>query len=155
MTVRAASQPSAPIILAKSAVAVSCPSDTTEDVLATLNIPVLAPNSMLRLTTEWSMTTSANNKTLRVRFSGGAGTIVQNAGFTASQSARMQVQVSNRGATNSQISVCANNTGFTATNSASIPTAVDTSVATTLVITGQKVLNTETLTLESYLLELI
>ena len=69
------SQPASQVILAQSAVTVSAPSDTNEDTLATINVPALGPNARIQIYTMWSFTNNANNKTTRVRFNGGTGTI--------------------------------------------------------------------------------
>lgn len=145
-----------PYILARSAIAVSCPADTTEDILANIAVPAgaMGANGILRVTTNWTFTNNGNPKTLRVRFSGTSGTgfLSFNAASLAAQ--RIVQEISNRGSTNAQYgqavgSGTANilNTGVTA--------AVDTTLAASIVISGQKGTLGDALTLESYLVELL
>jgi hypothetical protein len=149
----------APRILAQSAVAVSGAADTAENTLATITVPAnaMGPNGTLRIWTSWSYTNSANGKTLRVRFSGASGTQFMNPTVTASVVTSQITQITNRNATNSQVSASgANASGIVVGSGTALATsAVDTTVETTIVITGQKALGTETLTLERYLVELI
>lgn len=148
------------IILARSAIAASCPVDTTEDVLASIPLiaSVMGPNGILRLTTLWSFTNSANVKTMRARLGGIGGTQFMNIPLTANDSLHHQCLIRNRGALNSQVGAAAGglsgSSGFGA-GAVVVPGAIDTSAATTLVITGQKATGAETLTLEAYLLELL
>lgn len=143
-------------VLCTTAVAASAPSDTTEDTLATCTVPANAvgANGSLRIWTTWTVTNSANNKTLRVRYSGAAGSQYLVATLTTSASGQYLTLITNRGATNSQVS--SNGTGAIGGSSAAVVTsAADTTADTTIVVTCQKALNTETCTLERYLVELI
>jgi hypothetical protein len=147
------------VILARSAVAVSCPADTNENVLAVIPVPpnAMGLNGVLRIRTLWSLTNSANNKTLRIRFSGATGTIFGTSTLgTGVLTAHGLVIIANRGAVNSQIGIRATFTSpYSASGSPNITAAVDTSADTTIVITGEKTVGGETLTLESYLAELL
>lgn len=149
-------------ILAQSAVAVSGAADTNENTLATIPVPAnaMGPNGTLRIWTSWTYTNSANVKTIRVRFSGAAGTQFFSRGETTTAIANNVTTISNRNATNSQVSGGTANgtltvTGLGTSTGAIVTGAVDTTVATTLVITGQKALDSETLTLERYLVEVL
>lgn len=147
-----------PRILGASAVAVSGPADTSENILATITIPAgaMGLNGLVRVTTLWSYTNSANNKILSVRYSGAAGTQISTATATTTAGARIGSQFQNRGAANSQVYGMQGATGGWGTaGTAPGAMSVDTSVATTIVIAGQKASAGETLTLESYLVELI
>ena len=149
-----------PFTLAHSAVAASCPADASEDVLATITVPANSPssNGMLRITTQWTFTNSANTKTLRARYSGAAGTIFQQFSVTTQATMRAQCEIHNRNATNSQVGAAIGgpSTGQWGQSTGAIVTsAVDTTASTTIVITGQKASAGETLTLEWYLVELI
>lgn len=148
------------VVLGKSGAAVNTPADTSEDTLATINIPAnaMGANGVLRIYTLWSFTSSANNKTLRIRFSGASGTIYMNPVFTTSVGYAALTMIANRNATNSQVGFAsaATNGGLGSSSaSANVTSSVDTTAATSLVITGQKASAGETLTLESYLVELI
>ncbi len=148
------------VVLGKSGAAVNTPADTSEDTLATINIPAnaMGANGVLRIYTLWAFTSSGNNKTLRIRFSGASGTIYMNPVFTTSVGYASLTMIANRNATNSQVGFAsaATNGGLgTSSASANVTSSVDTTAATSLVITGQKASAGETLTLESYLVELI
>lgn len=145
------------VITYGSAVAVSAPADTTEDTLATITIPAnaMGANGRLRVSTFWSHTNSANNKTLRVRYSGASGTIFSTFTNTTTAAMRAQCEIVNRNATNSQVGGFNGTGGFGSGAASLLTSSVDTTAATTVVITGQKASSGETLTLESYLVELI
>jgi hypothetical protein len=137
------------------------PADTNEDTLATIAIPPLSATSILRVWMTWTFTNSANSKTMRLRYSGGAGTVYMMAALTTQNLYRVLVTIRNNGATNAQVgshaSVSETSGGIGQLGGAAAyqSSAVDTSVATSLVITGQLALNTETLTLSTYLVEIL
>jgi hypothetical protein len=143
-------------ILGASGTAVSGAADTNENTLATITIPAgaMGTNGILRITSNWVVTSSANNKTLRVRFSGAAGTVLGS--FVATTQPRLKndaLIINTAAATQATSSTWWASAG-NAVDVATAPT-VDTSAATTIVITGQKATAGETLTLSNYLVELI
>jgi hypothetical protein len=154
-----------PYVLAKSAVAVSGAANTSENVLATVTIPAgaMGPNGVLRLESMWSFTGSANSKTLRARLGGIGGTAYLGYATTTASHIAFgdQRRIMNRNSAASQVG--ANGTvlvgglptvfAFSAT--AATTSTIDTSAATTLVFTGEKATGAETLTLESYLVEVL
>jgi len=144
------------LILGASAAPLDVPSDTTEDILATINIAAgqMGLNGILDVTLQWNMTSSANNKTLRTRFSGIGGTVYGTVVLTTTTNYRQNFQIANRGAANSQIGLDGTNGGWNV-NIGPTTSSVDTSAATTLVITGQKQSAGETLTLASYRVNLL
>jgi hypothetical protein len=152
----------APIqILGASAVAVSAPADITEDVLATITVPAnaMGANGVLRISLRFTFTNNANTKTLRARWSGITGTSLIG---SLSQTTQTEVTwngsivVANRNATGSQLTHAEALTGAgSVTVTGNQPLSVDTTASTTIVITGQKAVAGDTLTLESYLVELI
>lgn len=150
-----------PRILARSAVAVSCPADTSEDTLATITVPAgaLGANGQLRIATLWSFTNNGNTKSTRIRYSGAAGTKYhETTNWTTQLAVAGSTTIANRNATNSQVGqTLISSTVASALNPATAPvtSAVDTTAATTVVITGQKATAGDALTLESYLVELI
>lgn len=153
----AADLANSPIILAQSGVAVSAaPNDTSINVLASIQLAagIMGPHGGLRVTTLWTVTASANSKNLQVMLGGLGGSGLMGVGLTQA-SMRHQLEIRNRGAMNSQVAFAGNQGGFTATTGANLVAAIDTSIAQTLLITGQKVLGTEVLTLEAYLVELL
>lgn len=148
-------------LLASSFAAVSCGADVTEDTLATITVPAnqIGANGMLRITTHWSMTSSVNNKTIKVHFSGLAGTAFMQGGpgLTSRSSAIIQTWIANTNATNTQTggSWGLDSSGTAAAAQTGITAVVDTTASTTIVITGQKASAGETLTLVGYTVELI
>jgi len=146
-------------LLCTSAVAATAPADTEENTLATCTVPANAMglNGQLHIVTSYSYTNSANDKTVRVRFSGGAGTIFSSDLETTSVSHTYLTMISNRGATNSQVgSVSGAQTNpYAASGGALVTAAVDTTAATTVVITCQKETGAESCVLEKLSVELI
>lgn len=144
-------------VLGASAVAVSAPADTNENILATITIPAgaMGLNGRLRVHTLWTVNNNANVKAARVRLGGIGGTDFLGANIVNTLSMQNQVMIANRGAANSQVGFSLGTTPFALANSANVTAAIDTSAATTLVITAAKATAGDTMTLESYLVELI
>lgn len=144
------------LILAQSFAAVTTPADTTEDTLATITIPAgaLGANGALRLAMSFSFTNNANNKTIRIRYSGAAGTTLLSSVVTTSQYLSVQGYMGNRNSASSQHShlVIADVSGAV---SRTATAAIDTTASTTLVITGQKATSGDTLQLDSYVVGLL
>lgn len=150
---------SAATVLAQSFVPVSAPADTTEDTLATITVPAntLGANGALRITTFWTFTNGANNKTLRARFSGASGTQYLNVTFTTQLEFIGTTVIGNANAMNSQggYSIGTYSGGTHLQGGSRITSAVDTTASTTIVLTGQKATAGDTLTLEGYMVEVI
>jgi hypothetical protein len=145
-------------VLAASAVAVSHTVSTTETALATIQIPAntLGANGILRVTTLWTITNSANDKTLRARLAGLVGTAYLEVVLTTQASYRDQRQIANRNAANSQIGGSFSALGgFGNSGNANVTSAVDTTANQDLVISGQLETGSETITLEAYLVEVL
>lgn len=144
-------------ILGSSGVAVSCPVDTTEDTLATITVPAgaMGLNGLIRLKAWYSFTNSANNKTMRIRYTAIGGTVVGSFTATTTPSLPIWVEIQNANSASVQVAASFANNGSGTGIVAPQALAVDTTAATTIVITGQKALNSETLTLSQYLVELI
>ena len=144
-------------VLGASGVASSHTGDTAETTLASFTLPggAMGANGVLRVTTLWSYSNSASNKTLRL--GGLSGSAFQATVATTSNIAVIQRTIQNRNSQSSQI-------GFNAASAASFTTvgsgsavvtgAVDTSVDQSIVITGQPASAGESVTLESCLVEL-
>jgi len=145
-------------VLSQSSVAVPVPNAalTTEQTYVTVAVPAgaMGANGLLRITTVWTYTNSANNKTMRVRFGGTSGTQYTSATSTTTASLRTQCQIGNRNATNSQVGGSIVSAGFGTSTGANQTSAVDTAASVDLVISGQTASAGETLTLESYMVEL-
>lgn len=145
-------------VLEASAVASPLTGTTAETALATIPIPagMLGTNGMLRVSCDWSTTNSANDKTLRIRLGGLAGTVLTNTAFTTVANAFHRMLIANRGVANAQIATTDRSRATDVVSTYEIFTAaVNTAVNVDLVITGQLESAGETITLENYLVELI
>lgn len=141
-------------VVAASGSAQSVTGTVAKTTLATIAIPAnsMAANGVLRVTAQWSFTSSANNKTTSIDF---GGTNFQAWVNTTVASARTQVEIHNRNATNSQVSTAANNSGFGSSTSTSLTGAIDTTAAQNVVLSGTLANTGETITLESYTVEVL
>lgn len=153
MTLRAASSPNAARLIAASAVAVSHTGNTNETTLATITIPagLLGTNGGIEVRTLWAMTNNANTKLLRVRYSGAAGTAYLSQNFGGTAGAAGQTRWRNRNSTSSQIgtSQLFPNSNTILTN-VPVISAVDTSAETSIILSGQLSVGTDSVTLDSY-----
>lgn len=146
------------VVLAALATGWSHTGDTLETALVTIPIAagLMSANAVLRIGTLWSFTNSANNKTPRIRLGGIAGTQFFNAVFTTNASYTESRSIRNRGATNSQVGTAAGSIATAGGTGTAVTTgAVDMSVAQDLVLSGQCANAGETITLESYTVELL
>jgi hypothetical protein len=144
------------VVIASSAVKISITGQTTEYVFATIPIPPLQPNSIISITTQFSCNNNAGvAKNAIVRFSGAAGTKFVDQNMQAGINMRLQNYIHNRGATNSQVGAPNVAVSFALTSAALITSSVDTTVATSIVLAGLLALGTDTISLESYLIEVI
>jgi hypothetical protein len=141
-------------VLASTAVAVSHTGDLTDFTLATIAIPgnSMGLSGAIRVTTQWSMTNNANSKTLNIKY---AGTAYLASTLASNASARIQSQWQNRNATNSQVGNSTIQGNFSGNANAAITTAVDSTADQNITLTGQLANAADTITLESYLVELI
>jgi hypothetical protein len=144
-------------VLAMSSAAVSVSATTNEETLATYNLPAykMGPNDLLRITSHWSWTGSTNSKTWRHRFGALAA---QDNGTTSAgiTSLRATTEIKN---INSRAVQKSNS--FSLTIAGSLPATavgsgtVNTTAGVAITITGQKGSSGETMTLESYTIELV
>lgn len=147
-----------PFVIAQSYAAVSGAADTVENTLATITVPAnaIGANGSIRLRLAFTNTNNANIKTMRVRFSGAAGTIIVSRDMASAGAWDFDLIMANRNATNSQVT---RGYGLNSVGSVGVPTiaasAIDTTAATTLVVTIQKATAGDTVTLEGYTAELI
>ena len=140
---------SGPQIIAQSAVAVTTPTDTNENTLATITIPggVISANGRLVVEAYFTVTASTNSKTWRVRL---GGTTLHSGNTTSATgiSVGIMAPIANRNSESSQVG-----TGFTGigVSASAHPTGtVDTTADQTLTITAQKATGAETMTLTQY-----
>lgn len=131
----------------------------TETIIATIQIPAgaMGINGRVRVTAVWGVTNNANTKRVRARFGGIAGTIFGSLDLTASTFVRTQHEIANRAAANSQVAAPNGLASAFGANTGTLVTgAIDTSAVVDLVLTGTLVTaNTDAITLESYLVELL
>lgn len=144
-------------VLAASAVGSSVTGSTSKTALATINVPAgaMGANGRLRVTTHISMTASSNIKTLLVELGGTAFYSRTEAGATVA-TYRDQREIANRNSQSSQVSWRATSIGgFGGGTAATTTAAINTASAQQLIISGQLANAGETITLESYLVELL
>lgn len=139
-------------LLARLAAAAAAPADTNENILLTATIPagLLGADGGLIVNSTWTFTNSANTKTTRIRLGGVGGTQFLNCPFTTLALLADLRIIRNRTASTQIGSINAAQTGGGLGSNTGVPTtgAVDTSVSTTLVLTGQKASAGETIQLE-------
>lgn len=148
-----------PYILQQSSVPVSSGNITSETVFATCPVAAgaLGNNGSLRVQTNWALTNGANAKTLRVRWDGisGQAFLSVNATSTAGCSAVTHIGQNNTSFGQVGSSLAVMTAGYVAANSQGSTAVANTAGSTSLVITGQKGTGTDTLTLQSYVIELL
>lgn len=141
-------------VIASSGQAAAVLSGTAEVALATIAIPAMGAKDILRITSLWSYTNSANAKTLRVRLGGLAGTAIFATAPTTTAQAAFQQNIYNSNATNVQ-KMFNSSAPFSITTGALAAAAVQTNAGFDLVLSGQPANAGETITLEGYTVELI
>jgi hypothetical protein len=144
-------------VLAASAVASSITGSASKTALATINIPAgaMGANGRLRVTTHFAITASGNTKTLSFEFGGSVFYLRAEAGATVA-TYRDQREVANRNNATSQVSWRSTSIGgFGGGTAATTAGAVNTASAQQLIIYGQLANAGETITLESYIVELL
>jgi hypothetical protein len=137
------------LVVAQSAAAITSPANTSKNALTTVTLPPLGPNDQIHISTQWSFTNSANNKTPAVEL----GNVAVVGGFvvTTSASAELANDVQNRGATNSQVFSPPGLAADLGTTSVAAGTsAIETNAGAVLTFYATKALGAEVLTLESY-----
>lgn len=143
-----------PYVLAQSGASVSAGAVTTEEVLATISVPggAMGPNGIIQVFTNFSVTNSSNNKTLRVRVGGVSGTEFFNLVLTTNVASGRITTIANQNSASSQTGIASvGNANGIGSGALAVPTAsVNTSNNFDIVITGQKASSGETLTLVNY-----
>ena len=145
-------------VLAQSFVQSATTGSITENTLATVTIPagVMTANGILEIESLWSMTSNANNKRARLRFSGASGTAYyDNTLTTGALGSPVRTRIGNVNATNSQKGHAAASLGFTSSGNPLVTSAVDTAATTTLVFTGTLSVGTDTMAVEGYTVRLV
>ena len=150
------------VLAASAATGMAVTGTTNETTLATVNIPagLIGNNGILIITAYWTITTSGNNKTVRVRL-GAAGAGLSGTAYTAivqttNTAFKTQCQIVNRNSQSAQFGDGGNGSGGWAPAASTwVTSSVATSSASQLVLTGQCANSGDTITLESYLVELV
>jgi len=144
----------APVVLAQSGVAASYTGGTGFPNLVTATVPggLMGKNGRVRLSSLWSFTNNANAKAVFVNFGGTSFYTVSP--FTNTASLQLMTVITNRGAQNSQVGAPTDMTGTGADVNAVLTTAIDTSADQTIAFAGHIAVATDTITLESYSIEL-
>jgi len=111
--------------------------NTTETVLKTVTLPALAANSTIDIDSLWSCSTSANNKTYRIRLGGIGGSIVMAFIETTNVCRQHKTIIRNNNSTSAQKFLASTvSVGYGPTTTAMATSAIDTSTPVTLVFTA-------------------
>lgn len=142
---------SRPIVIASSGTAVSLTGTATETALASIAIPanLMGTNGRIIAKSNWSVTNSANNKTIRHKIgaSGIGGTNIGQIVVTTIAGARYEIEYWNKNAANSQ-GIVWSSTGFGPITP--VTAAIDTTAVHYMNFTAQLATTSETITLDSY-----
>jgi hypothetical protein len=141
-------------VLAQSAVSVANTAVITEEVLATITVPAnaMGPNGIIEIWSAWSNNNNANSKTFRIRVGGIGGTVIFSASNTTSISLMRPSHWMNVNSASSQRTSSSSGQGGAvgASGGALVTTSVDTTASVDIVITGQKAVSGDTLSLDLY-----
>ena len=140
-------------LVASSGVQVAHTGDTALTTLITKSIPggLLGPNGFLRVTFLVTCTSNANTKGFHVTY-GGTTFFFRNE--TTNALGRHQIQITNRGATNSQVAAASGLAGgFSAGNLSTVTSSIDTDSAQDLLFRVQLGNSGDTARFESYSVE--
>ena len=150
----AAKNLSVPYVFAQSGATVSVGAVTTEEALATITIPggAMGANGWVTVIASWDVTNSANTKTLRIRAGGVSGTVMYGQGFAASEIVTRVTHILNTDSETAQhaLLITANAIGYGNVTGTRPSSTVDTTADWDLVITGQKTVSGETISLRGY-----
>lgn len=149
-------------VIAMSAVAVSRTGATGNAVMVTVPIPASTAslNDRLRITSLWTTTNSANNKTVAVYFgatgAGLTGTQYYGQTVTTSASIKDQRDIFVRGTLSTQVGFSTTGTGgWGNSTNAVVTSSINMANASEIVFAGNLANAGETITLEAYCIELI
>ena len=133
---------------------VSLTGSTSVVTLATITIPagLLGANGKLKIYTLWATTNNANVKTLRAIFSGATCTTMTSQSVPNNSGLVIIRNTNNEAAQKCSSGLVA---GIGSSTGSIASTTVDTTAATTLVISGQLAVGTDTLTLEDLFVEVV
>lgn len=141
------------VLVSQSNVKVDYTGSTGAVVMATITIPggLMSANGILEVLTSWQYTNSANSKTIAIRFSGTGGTAFFSRAETTTASHQVNLLIRNANSISSQIGMNGGATGSFGTSTGAIATSsVNTGSDTTISISGNLALSSETISLYSY-----
>jgi hypothetical protein len=143
------------VLLGSSAVPSSVTGTTAATTLATIAIPaaLMGLNGQLKITTLWSA--AANNANAKTGFVKLDTTLYQSIALASNLSSQALVHIRNRNSASSQVGWIGTTTAFGLSATGVTTSTVDTSIAKNIVIQGQLANSGDTLTLESYTVELM
>lgn len=144
-------------VLAASTQISSHTGDTSETILATITIPAgkMGANGRILLSFVATCTENANAKTLRVRLGGIGGTGYLGNSLANFETARTELEIVNVNSESSQKGWVASFGTFGTSTATPVTSAIDTSAETTLLITGQLTNGGDTISVESYLAQVL
>lgn len=134
------------------------PNNTSENVILSIPIPpnLIGPSGTIKVTAQWGVPNNANNKTLRMRINGIAGTIIcENILSTGNTGCTFNTQMTNDTAATAQNSI---SWIFVRAASPSLAnynaySTADTTALTTLDFTVQKAVSTDAVLVYAWLIE--
>ena len=144
-----------PIKIFSLSAPVSLTGSTSVVTLATITIPagLLGANGKLKIYPLWATTNNANVKTLRVVFGGGSALTTMTSQSVPNNSGLLIIRNLNSESAQKTSSGLVAGIGSSFGSIAS--TTVDTTAATTITLTGQLAVGTDTLTLEDLFIEVV
>ena len=146
-------------LLAQSNAGIANTGNTTENVLATVNLPanLVQPGSSLEIVSAWSFPGNTNNKNIKIRLGGisGAGYMAINEASASNVNCQLYTLIRARAA-GSQFGFGNTQSGFNSGGTTAYATSsLDMTAAQTLVFTAQCGTGTDTITLDSYAVKLL
>jgi hypothetical protein len=143
--------------LASGSTQITHTGDTSETVLKAVTIPggTLGPNGRLRITAIWGMTGAGGTRAVNVKFGGGANYFLSHVYTTGGLSARNQTDIANRDDEAVQIGSASGQVNWSQSGTAVVTRTVDTTQDQDIDFAVQLADAGDTVSLESYLVELI
>lgn len=128
--------------------------DTGEEFGPTIAVPAnaMGPNGCMDVVVQYTASpNNANNKTSRVRYSGNAGVVAHTLSLASQMIEQAFVRIQNRGVANIQVLPLGGYSGFGASGGGGTALSnIDTTAATTIVISLQKATATDNHVVENY-----
>lgn len=142
------------LMLLESGAGTSHTGNSNETTLKTVTVPakLMTPNAFLAVISLFEMTNNGNNKRMRIRFSGAAGTAFMDQTIASFANTQVLTLIRNNNATNAQLSAPITSTGFGTSGNAIVTGTVDTAASDTTLVSTVLLSNTgDTVTLRHQL----